>query len=126
MAMISMVAIINGALVQVIMASRVLYGMAEQKLFISIFKVVNEKTRTPVLATITIAIFLIILATSFDLITLAEFTSTIILVVFIVVQASLLYLSTQSQNKNKLDFILPLLGIVVNLILLFFGYFKIT
>ena len=40
-AIISMVAIVNGALVQQIMASRVLYGMAEQKLFISIFKQIN-------------------------------------------------------------------------------------
>ena len=42
MAIISMIAIVNGALVQLIMASRVLYGMAEQKVFLSIFKAVNK------------------------------------------------------------------------------------
>ncbi|MBT8124379.1 MAG: amino acid permease, partial [Gammaproteobacteria bacterium] len=83
MALISMIAIINGALVQLIMASRVLYGMAKQNVFVSVFKKVNEKTRTPIIATITIAIFITFLATSFNLVTLAELTSTVTLVVFI-------------------------------------------
>ncbi len=124
MAMISMIAIINGALVQLIMASRVLYGMAEQKIFLPVFKSVNRKTRTPIFATIAVAIILIILATSFDLITLAEFTSTITLLIFIVVQSSLIYVSYNENSKNKLDFALPIFGILLNFILLFFGYFQ--
>ncbi len=124
LAIVSMIAIINGALVQVIMASRVLYGMAKQKLFLSIFKTVNKKTQTPILATITIALALTILATSLDLVTLAEFTSTITLAVFITVQASLLYISIQKGSCIKLDYILPITGIILNLVLLFFGYFK--
>lgn len=124
MAMISMIAIVNGALVQLIMASRVLYGMAEQKVFLSIFKTVNKTTRTPILATITITVLIILLSTTFDLVTLAEITSAITLIVFIVVQSSLLYLSIQKHSKNRLDFILPILGIGLNLVLLFFGYFK--
>ncbi len=71
MALVSMVAIINGALVQLIMASRVLYGMAKQNVFISTFKQVNKKTHTPILATLTIAVFITFLATSFNLVTLA-------------------------------------------------------
>ncbi len=124
MAVISMIAILNGALIQIIMASRVLYGMAEQRIFISVFKAVNKRTRTPILATITIAAFIIFLSTSFDLVTLAEITSTITLLVFIVVQTSLLFLSIQKNNKNRLDIILPILGIGLNIVLLFFGYFK--
>ena len=125
MAIISMIAIINGALVQLIMASRVLYGMAEQKLFLSVFGLVNKKTRTPIVATITIAIVLSILVTSFDLVTLAELTSTITLAIFIVVQSSLLYLSAKERSNIKLDYILPTLGILLNLVLLIFGYSKI-
>ncbi len=125
MAMISMIAIINGALVQLIMASRVLYGMAEQKLFMPIFKTVNKKTRTPIVATITIAIVLIILTTVFDLVTLAEITSTITLGIFIVVQSSLIYLSIKGHSKNKLDYILPVFGISLNFVLLFFGYLNV-
>ncbi len=123
MALISMIAIINGALVQLIMASRVLYGMAKQDVFISVFKKVNEKTRTPIIATITVAIFITFLATSFNLVTLAEFTSTVTLVVFITVQASLLFLSKNKYKKTKFDIILPITGIGLNLILIYFGYF---
>ncbi|NNC66837.1 MAG: amino acid permease [Gammaproteobacteria bacterium] len=123
MALISMIAIINGALVQLIMASRVLYGMAKQNVFVSVFKKVNEKTRTPIIATITIAIFITFLATSFNLVTLAELTSTVTLVVFITVQASLLFLSKNKYKKTKFDIILPITGIGLNLILIYFGYF---
>ena len=124
MAVISMIAILNGALIQIIMASRVLYGMAEQRIFMSVFKAVNKRTRTPILATITIAAFIIFLSTSFDLVTLAEITSAITLIVFMVVQASLLYLSLRKQSSKKLDIVLPTLGICLNTVLLFFGYFK--
>ncbi len=124
MAMISMIAIINGALVQLIMASRVLYGMAKQKLFLSVFSLVNKNTHTPIVATVTIAIILSILVTSFDLVTLAEITSTITLAIFIVVQSSLLYISVIGHSKVKLDYVLPILGISLNFILLFFGYFS--
>ena len=125
MAVISMIAILNGALVQLIMASRVLYGMAEQKIFISVFKVINKSTRTPIVATITVALALIVLSTSFELITLAEITSAITLVVFIIVQASLLFFSIRQDHKNKLDIVVPALGITLNCILLFFGYSRI-
>ncbi len=122
MAMISMIAIINGALVQLIMASRVLYGMAEQKLFLPVFKKVNKRTRTPILATVTIAFILTILATIFDLVTLAELTSTITLVIFIIVQASLAFISLKNSSNIRLDYIIPTLGILLSLVLLFFGY----
>ncbi len=124
MAVISMIAIINGALVQLIMASRVLYGMAKQNVFISTFKKVNEKTHTPIVATITVAIIITLLATSFNLVTLAEVTSTVTLLVFIVVQASLLFLPKQKYKKTKLDLILPSIGIGLNIMLIFFGYIK--
>lgn len=122
MALIGMIAIINGALVQLIMASRVLYGMAKQNIFISAFKKVNKKTHTPILATITVAIFIAILTTSFNLVTLAELTSTLTLLVFIIVQASLLFLPGHDYSKTKLDYLLPSIGIGLNLVLLFFGF----
>lgn len=124
MAIISMVAIINGALVQLIMATRVLYGMAKQKVFITAFKIVSEKTHTPIIATITIALFIALLATSFDLVKLAEITSTITLIVFIIVQASLLFLSNREYKKKKLDIILPSIGIGLNIILIYFGNYQ--
>ena len=122
MAMISVIAIINGALVQQIMAARVMYGMAKQKMFFSIFQSVNAKTQTPVVATITVAGFILLLAASLDLVTLAEITSAITLIIFIIVQLSLLKISIQGGATNKLDVILPIIGILLNLTLVYFGF----
>lgn len=122
MAMISVVAIINGALVQQIMAARVMYGMAKQNMFFSIFQSVNAKTQTPIVATITVAGFILLLATSLDLVTLAEITSAITLIIFIIVQLSLLKISLQSGVTNKMDVVMPIIGISLNLILVYFGY----
>lgn len=120
-AVISMIAIVNGALVQQIMASRVLYGMAKQNLFLSIFKQVSATTKTPVIATVVIAIVIFILSASFNLITLAEVTSAITLVVFISVQAALIFISKKNKSTNKLDYIVPSIGIALNIVLILYG-----
>lgn len=122
-AMISMVAIVNGALVQQIMASRVLYGMSEQKLFIPIFKQVNPRTQTPIIATIFIAGLILFLSLSFNLVTLAEITSAITLLVFISVQLSLIFISIKLKSDKLLDYIFPGTGIILNIILIIFGFF---
>ena len=49
--LIGIVAITNGALTQIIMASRMLYGMARRGLLPGVFAQVNRRTRTPLLNT---------------------------------------------------------------------------
>ena len=122
MSLVSIVAIINGALVQQLMAARVLYGMSKQNLFFKIFQRVNSSTRTPIVATVSIAGAILILSMNFDLVTLAELTSILTLIVFIVVQCSLILLSIYNQNSRKLDFIIPPAGIMLNITLIYFGY----
>lgn len=123
MAVVSMIAILNGALVQFIMASRVLYGMSSQKLIPALFAKINPTTNTPVIATATVASIVFILATVLALIQLAEITSMITLIIFIIVQASLLYLTFKNKYKRKLDVVLPIFGIGLNVILIYFGLF---
>jgi amino acid transporter len=123
MAVVSMIAILNGALVQFIMASRVLYGMSSQGLIPALFTKINPITNTPVIATAAVACIVFILATALALIQLAEITSMITLIIFIIVQASLLYLTFKHKHKRKLDVVLPILGIVMNIILIYFGLF---
>ena len=122
MILVSVIAIINGALVQQIMAARVLYGMARQGLFLSIFGVVNSKTKTPIFATIIIGVFILFLAMTLDLVTLAEITSAITLIIFMVVQASLLTIAYRSESANKADKVVPIVGILLNGLLLYFGF----
>ena len=87
--LISVLAGVNGALVQVVMASRVLFGMADRGLALSWFAHVNTHTRTPVRATLFVGAIVLVLTTAFPLATLAATTSAIILGVFAIVNLSL-------------------------------------
>ena len=123
MGILNMVAIINGALIQIIMASRVLYGMGQQNLFMPVFAKLNPYTRTPIIGTLTIAAVILLLAAKFPLVTLASATSAITLTIFVFVQAALLTIAWREQSQIKLDFVMPILGISLNFALLWFGYF---
>ena len=79
---VSMLTGLNGALVQIIMASRVAYGLADRGQAPSWLAVVHPKTRTPIIATLIIMGVILLLALFFPLTTLAKITSGIILVVF--------------------------------------------
>jgi amino acid transporter len=87
--LISLSAVINGALIQIIMASRVLYGMAAQGWIPAVLARVNPSTRTPLRSTLLITVLILVLALWLPLLTLAEITSLITLVVFSLVNLSL-------------------------------------
>ena len=123
-AIVSLIAILNGALVQLIMASRVLYGMASQNLLPNIFAKIHPRTQTPIFSTLIITLIVLILSSTLHLIQLAEITSVITLIIFIAVHASLLTLSFSSHNFHILDRILPSLGIFLNLGLIIFGFWQ--
>ena len=87
--LVSMLAGVNGALVQIVMASRVSYGMARRGQAPSPFGWVFGPTRTPLLATAVMTAIVLGLALYFPLTTLAKATSTIILLVFALVNLAL-------------------------------------
>jgi amino acid transporter len=87
--LIGMLAIINGALIQIIMASRVMYGLSFRRQLPIIFSRVNSFTRTPLIATGLAAIIVLLLALIGRLGSLAEATSIIMLLVFSLVNLSL-------------------------------------
>ena len=88
--LISMLAIVNGALIQIIMASRLFYGMAKKGWVWHQLAYVNAKTRTPVIATVLVIVLTLGLALWFPLETLARGTSYLVLIVFALVNAALL------------------------------------
>lgn len=104
-AAISLLAVINGALVQIIMASRVLYGLASDGLAFRFLAVVNHRTRTPILGTLAVAAVLLALSLLASLGTLARVTSLIALSIFTVVNISLLLLKRNVEAKP--DFCVP-------------------
>jgi amino acid transporter len=88
--LISLFAVTNGALIQIIMGSRVLYGMSRQGWLPPPLGRVSARTRTPLLATAVIALGALALALWLPLVTLAKTTSFLLLLVFALVNLSLL------------------------------------
>lgn len=97
---ISMFAGINGALIQLIMAARTLYGMASKGLAPRWLAFINPTTRTPINATLLGATICLVFALGFPLITLAKLTSAIIFVVFIMVNISLIVIKHEEQEPG--------------------------
>lgn len=88
--MISVVAVVNGAIVQLIMASRVIYGMAASGLLPTGLAEINRYTRTPGKATLLSIAVILLLALIFPLSSLAQMTSFIVLSVFAMVNMALI------------------------------------
>lgn len=88
-AAISMVAVINGALIQIIMASRVCYGMGSRGWAPAWLVPVHPVTRTPVRATALVTALVMLLALGLPIESLARATSFFILLVFALVNLSL-------------------------------------
>ncbi len=86
---IAVVATINGIIAQMVMASRVIYGLADQGLLPAALAKVGERTRTPLRATALTAAVVLVLAVVFPLEGLAEMTSRLSLTVFALVNAAL-------------------------------------
>ena len=127
-AAIAAVATINGVLVQMIMASRVLYGLAAQgslPAFAAPLARVHPRTRTPVVATTVVVASILVLAVFFPIARLAETTSTIVLVVFLFVNAALLRLKSSAgppaDGVFQVPFWVPVGGLVTSVGLLAAG-----
>lgn len=112
---LAVIAVLNGALVQIIMASRVLYGLGRQGSLPAVFASVSRRTHTPVFATGISAALLLTLAFLFPLESLARFTSTLTLLIFATVNLALIRLNVSSdaiQSNFITAFVLPILGFV--------------
>jgi len=120
--LIGIFAILNGGLIQMIMASRVLYGMSRQSLAPSSLRFmgdINPRTQTPVKATAFVVLLVSFLALSFDIEGLAETTSLMILIIATLVNAALLRLKFAEGDRPQLTGItvplwVPLCGLIVS------------
>jgi len=86
---VGLLAGVNGALVQIIMAARVAYGMAARDWAPAWFGRIHPTTRTPLLGTAILTVVIAGLAVFFRVTTLARATSTIMLVNFTLVNLAL-------------------------------------
>jgi basic amino acid/polyamine antiporter, APA family len=119
-AAIALFAVANGALINTIMASRVIYGMADQGVMPSVFARVHRGRRTPwVSIFFTIAVVMILILTG-DIAENARATVLLLLLVFIVVNVSVFVLRRDRVEHEhfRAPSIFPILGIIVSLGLL--------
>lgn len=100
---VSILSVVNSALVQIVMASRVAYGMADRGYAPRIFASVSNWTQTPWLATILSTMVVAVLAVSFELTTLANATSVILLSVFAIVNFGLWWIKGDTQEQPPED-----------------------
>jgi APA family basic amino acid/polyamine antiporter len=89
-AVISLFAVVNGALIQMIMSSRMLFGMGRAGWLPRVLAQVSGRTRTPLLATAVVTVGVMVFALWLPLVTLAQLTSFAILLVFVLVNLSLI------------------------------------
>lgn len=103
---IAAIATFNGVIIQVIMASRVLYGLADQgtipgwlgRTLASVY----PRTGTPVVATTVVIAIVGVLAVSFPIEQLAGLTSQIVLVIFVAVNVALIAVKWRERGVPNL------------------------
>ena len=123
LSIIAMFAVINGALIQIIMVSRIFYGMSSQGWLPNFLSSVHPKTSTPIYATIIAGLLVIILATSFPILTLAQSTSFVIFMTFTLVNIALIRIKRRDphpQGIRTYPAAIPIIAVILNLTLLGF------
>ncbi|WP_417471185.1 APC family permease [Maricaulis sp.] len=107
-AVIALLAMVNGALVQIVMVARVLYGLAKRGLAPAALAAVHPGRRTPVVATLLAGGVIAVLAMSGALGPLAMAASTVTLLVFSLVNAALLALRLRGEPGAPGSFRAPI------------------
>jgi APA family basic amino acid/polyamine antiporter len=119
---IALFALANGALINMVMASRLLYGMSNQGILPGMFGRVHRTRHTPYVAIIATTGLAMVLISTGDLGDLADMTVFLLLGVFIMVNISVLVLRRDKVRHAhfKAPSAIPVIGAVVCLALMVF------
>ncbi len=117
---IALLALINGALINMIMASRLIYGMGEEGVMPSVFGKVHTGRRTPWVSIIFTALVALALIATGSFEALASTTVVLLLLVFITVNVAVLVLRRDRVEHDHFHApsVFPILGIAVSVGLL--------
>ncbi len=118
---IALFAVINGALIQIVMVSRIFYGMSKEGWLPSFLRNVHPKTHTPIYATLLVSSIVFLLASFVPLVKLAESTSFLIFIVFTLVNLSLIAIKRKDPHPvgiRTFPLFVPIVAIVLNLAML--------
>ena len=117
---IALLAVANGALINMIMASRLLFGMARQRILPAVFERVLPGRRTPIVGIVFTTLIAAGLIVFGELETLADTTVLLLLLVFAVVNISVLVLRRDpvAHAHFHAPTAIPVIGIGVIVLLL--------
>lgn len=96
------IAMVNGILVQIIMASRVLYGMSREAQLPPWFEVLHETRQTPTRAILLVTAATAALPLSVPLLQLAELTSLVMLLIYTTVNVSLFSIGCSKAAPERI------------------------
>lgn len=100
LSLIGMIATMNGVIVQIIMGSRILYGLSKQGWLTSKLAKVHSKNKTPITATLLILILMILGTLLLPLVSLAQLTSLLVLSIFALVNISLVVIKRRNEKHQ--------------------------
>lgn len=126
---IAIVATLNGIIVQMIMASRVLYGLANRGQLPAVFASVSPLTRTPLFSTAVVVGVIFLLAIAFPIELLAESTSRVTLSVFMLINLALLRIKLKEAGDPPIGIVIvprwvPVTGFALSLTFLMSDLFQ--
>lgn len=118
--LVALLAITNTGLINLIMGSRLLYGMAHEGLVPKVLGKVHHKRRTPWVGVLVSTLIVVLLVFTGGLKVLAQTTSLLILMVFFLVHLSLLRVKQKRVPYRGIHFPawLPLVGALMTLALM--------
>jgi amino acid transporter len=118
--LIALIAVANGALLTLIMSSRLAYGMAEQRLLPSVLSKVLPKRGTPWVAIVVTTAAAIVLTFTGGVATLAETVVLLLLFVFLSTNVAVLVLRREKVDHAHFRAwtVLPVLGALSSIVLM--------
>jgi basic amino acid/polyamine antiporter, APA family len=107
MSLIAVIATLNGIIVQIILAARVLYGLARQGTLPTALGQVSAVTQTPLLATGVIVAIVLTLALLLPLQHLADFASRFTLILFALINLALIRIKARENSSPLCSYLAP-------------------
>lgn len=116
LSLIAVVAALNGVLAQIVMASRVLFGLGRRSPWLAGFHHAHSRFGTPVRATLLVGVVVIVGALALPVADLAGFTSVLLLAVFVLVNGALIAIKRRAPEAAfRVPMAVPVFGLVVAL-----------
>lgn len=123
---IAVIATLNGVLIEIVLMARVAYGMAKRGWLPHALGQIHAGRRTPVIATVLIGGVVFTLTTLIEFEPLAKLTSTLLLIIFFVVNGALIQIKRRdpkgsqklAAHELRLPLWVPILGALSSVVLL--------